>query len=512
MTTPEDYPDDGEFNPDEISDGLDAGCPGTSQEQPDVEGTCGCLADSIRRIATAQETIAAILNAKLNSACDSIDDCFETIYDKLKQRIEGPIYAASECQRMVANGQAGTIEYAVRCAHNVADSCDATCSLGDSDSEGKCCKTCGQERCVCQAGECVPAPPPETPPEQTPQYVGYCEQQTGIVLVLPVGSQPPPGYSQVSVGKTESEARAIAESACGFKPLPKPKFDLPRSTSAGGIPCDIKQYRNGDIYNALSVHIENANLEASLDETLIALSDVGIAGLTTGDLGKIVQSIVQGVSRGPLLAVDGIALPFSNMIGCGDSKWRGLFKALGSVAAMEKYSGVSLDPWTLPYKYAMNALCPQRHLTPDQAMQAFLAGTIGPETLTTIWRMHGGCDEFLAEYTSSLRRKPDPIQLAIMRHRNYIDDATYLQKMRELGFLDPSDATNLYGITTQVPVLSDIIRFMVRDADDAALVAQFGLDSQFNQKFGKQLKQWANDQGLDELYARYAWRSHWAIP
>lgn len=53
---------------------------------------------------------------------------------------------------------------------------------------------------------------------------------------------------------------------------------------------------------------------------------------------------------------------------------------------------------------------------------------------------------------------------------------------------------------------------MVRDANDEQLVATFGMDDEFTVKFGKDIQEWSEAQGVDPKYMQFAWRSHWSIP
>ena len=512
MPTPEDYPEDGGFGDDDVGGSLSDGCEGQQTTEPDTESVCDCIGGSVARIADAQEFIANLLNESLQAPCNSIDDCTDKILEKIKQRIEGPIYATSECQRLIQAGKQGTLEFAIRCADQVASKCETICSPGDPTSEGKCCDSCGQPNCVCQSGECIPRLPAEQPPEESAGFAGYCNSETGLILVLPVGSNPPAGFTVAGIGKTESEARAIAESFCSAGVRTTTRLDLPRPSPSTSIPCDLRLYTTGGILDALSSAIAESNFEAGGQAILNAVSDIGIAGLTLGDIGSIIQGLFSGVTKQPLLQSSLVSPYLAAMFGCTDTRWEGLFNALSSATTLASKSGVDITEWTLPYRYAMNQLCPQRHLTPEQALTAFLGDTIDGQTLGTIWKMHGVCGSNIQDYVKSVRRKPEILQLAVMRHRQIISESDFAVKMRELGFLDPLDSERLFETTKQVPVLSDILRFMVRDADDESLVARFGLDTEFANKYRSQLKQWARDQGIPDIYAQYAWRAHWMIP
>jgi hypothetical protein len=88
--------------------------------------------------------------------------------------------------------------------------------------------------------------------------------------------------------------------------------------------------------------------------------------------------------------------------------------------------------------------------------------------------------------------------------------------MRQLGFTFQRNVDDLFKLTKQIPPITDLLRFMVRDAADdqgaGSVVQRFQLDSQFDSKFQGKLREWAAMQGIEEEYARYAWRAHWSIP
>src|SRR5215475_6877157 len=120
---------------------------------------CQCLGSIQERIARATERIADILNDKLNKPCDNIEDCTTKIVDTLNKRYQGAAASADQCKQMVQQGMAGTVQHALLCAGQTASDCETQCSLGDPTTEGKCCKYCGKEKCVCRSGECVEVKP-----------------------------------------------------------------------------------------------------------------------------------------------------------------------------------------------------------------------------------------------------------------------------------------------------------------------------------------------------------------
>ena len=93
-----------------------------------------------------------------------------------------------------------------------------------------------------------------------------------------------------------------------------------------------------------------------------------------------------------------------------------------------------------------------------------------------------------------------------------IDPQEYHAGMRQLGYLSGDKDDSLFRLSEALPTLQDIIRFMVRDADDEKNIDWKESDELFAQKYGKQLREWSEWQGVPEDVAKYAWRSHWVIP
>jgi hypothetical protein len=84
--------------------------------------------------------------------------------------------------------------------------------------------------------------------------------------------------------------------------------------------------------------------------------------------------------------------------------------------------------------------------------------------------------------------------------------------LRDLGYIDPTDAPELWELGKALPGPADVVRFMVRDVDDQAIVNQFGLDDEFRAKFAGLIRGYAQAAGIDEDLMRRYWRSHWSIP
>lgn len=476
---------------------------------------CNCLECSLGSIEAALLLINQTLNEKLDKSCDHIDECMDRIVDNLRDRFEGPVASCEECKSMLANGLGGTFEFVFACAGVTCGECDTVCSLGDPDSEGKCCKGCGQEKCCCKSGVCEPCPDDE---DKEKNWVGWCNRSTGSFIVTKLGDQSPgEGWEQVALAETERQAAEQAAAACHMEePEPPPPYNpIGINVGSPGILCSLSDYQSGAAFDAIARVAGDANIGAGVAEFQRGLSQLGLGGVNIGNLAQTLVGIVTSQTGLPGLAVADFSEFLAKAAGCNNPQFISATRLLAATAAFNERLGMDTSEWTKQYRYAMNLMCRNGWLGANDATQAHLANVIDYGQANTLWGMNGFCQQAFDINLRSQRRKPIPLELAVMRRREIIDQQGYADGMRQLGFLESDVAENLFKITEQVPTLQDIIRLMVRDADDeAGVVKDFDLDAKFGDKYpaGGQLRKWAEFQGVPEQVARYAWRAHWQIP
>ena len=161
---------------------------------------------------------------------------------------------------------------------------------------------------------------------------------------------------------------------------------------------------------------------------------------------------------------------------------------------------------------SINERCPALIPTMEQAFAAYHTQYIDLRTFDC-WVRANGYDSKIMEPVRQATESRIGINEATEAFRRELINADdYNKYVRRNGFQDGQSADVIYKLYEKLPNLSDIITFMVRDADDMKVVNRFGLDDEFNNKYGGQLKDWSRQQGVPELVAKYAWRSHWTIP
>lgn len=473
---------------------------------------CNCLADSQRATAVATTGIWEVLKENLGKPCAQIEDCIDEIIDKLKEKMEGPAASCDTCKRMATEGLRGTFEYALQCAGACIEEAETICSLSDPSSEGKRCEGCGQDPCCCVGGVCVPCPTEE---EQEFQFIAWCNTVSGLILVTKTNeTRPQPPWLQVGLTDTETAAVALAEANCqkrGFK-VDVAETEAIQIPSKFALNCNLGLYGSEAGLNSFARNIDASLAIGGLAQFLNAVGDLGVGGLTVENLGEIVNASQKGIWQVQADYWLKVVPAVSAMVGCDNPGFMNLTYILANMGHVNRQIGLDLSEFSFQYKYAMHALCRQKYLDPDKAIAAYFGNAINAKELDTQWAIHGFCPDALAWYKHAARAKPTPLQLSVMRHREIIDGQDYHKGMRELGYIESDAREKLFKITEQVPTMTDIIRLMVRDADDEEIVNKFGLDTQFDRKYGRQLKKWAKDQGVPDLVAKFQWRAHWMIP
>jgi len=506
--SPGDQPDFGVGgNPSDYPVGGNCGQPSYNPDH-----CCECLSDSLKSIALSQQLIAQTLYERLGKPCDHIEECMDKIIDALRKRFERPLASCEECKSMVARGLGGTFEYVFACAGVTCKECDTICSLGDPTTEGKCCDTCGQEKCICKDGVCVPVTTEEQPKGK---WIGWCHPETGNIQVTKQGSAPPgPGWYQVGLAESEQSAIALATANCAKETptLTQPPTKLPDFGTSRLPFCSLSSLVSGETLNIAAGAQRTFYSEGGAIGLWKGLSDIGAFGIEVGDVTSAITGVFRMIAGQPAFYADVAATKFAPVVGCDNPTFQDALRLIISAQLFEKQSGANITEFLLPYQYAMHAACRQQHLDPDKAMAAYLSNAISREGLESLWAIHGYCPEDVTWYTHSAHSRPVPLELAVMRRRGLINDSDYRTGMRELGYLDQGVTERLFKITEQFPGLSDIMRLMVRDADDPNIPFWQESDQIFKTKYRDTLRKWAEAQGIPEEVALYNWRAHWIIP
>lgn len=473
---------------------------------------CDCIGESINSIAASQRLIAQTLYDRLGKVCDQIDGCIDQISSKLKAKWERGVKTCDECKSMVRNGMSGTIEFALACAGSCIGEATQQCSPGHTRADGITCSGCGQAPCCCDLGQCVPCDEPEQPKRK---YQGWCDPITKLTVVTREGD-PSPGPTYIPGPLTDTEEVAFEQAAtyCRSDTQPPiqgtpPRFPTPQPSSQF---CSIADYANGNAQSKIGSGVGLANNLAGAYDFQNALGSIGVAGISPSSIGNILVGLFRSQASTPALITSDFSDLLAKMSGCDSPGYRNAIASLASFSNLQKTLGANFDEFLEPIRYAMRSMCTYRMLSPDQAMAGYLANSVTDSELATYWAIGGYCPNELRAAKYASKSKPVPQQLGMMRLRELISPSEYLNGMREVGYTDQHVVDKLFQLHQQPPTMTDIIRFMVRDADDPSIEFWPESDRLFEQKYQATLKKWAKWQGVPDEVAKYAWRAHWTIP
>jgi hypothetical protein len=244
--------------------------------------------------------------------------------------------------------------------------------------------------------------------------------------------------------------------------------------------------------------ITNAEIDAKIEKQPFYLRlTLTYLKAAFGSIGYVLQAIFAGIA-------------------CGPANFQPILLALNSYRAVvglfERFIGDAARDLLIPAGYSAHVLCPQQIPSTAEAQAAFLTNSISIDVLNCWTAANNDCPEPFSKILDSKRSREGVTELVQLRRRNVIDQQTYDERMRELGFVYDYQWQDYWKLSEQIPPVSELIRMMVRDVADVNLVNKFGMDTDFNNKWTGQLKEWGNNQGIGDTFAQYEWRAHWSIP
>lgn len=483
-------------------------CPSNSGSGP----CCHDYTAVFTSIHDAIEDVANKIASQTKSACDVSDSCIQEIYDKIWKKLSAVKKTCSQCCDAVRSGIAQSSEDAFICANMECNCASQECGMiGSQSQDGVKCTTCGQENCCCENNTCVPCPP-----NNKQVWHAYCDQSTGQIAITQDENYDAGEAILVGEYDTESEATDAANQYCGQRQQTRPQIPEEQPPQppdlSSSLVCDVNSYVTAQGRSAMFGETGGVVLSTYL--AVVSSNAIASAANFTQSIpyvGPVVGALA-AASTNPMLMA-GVLDPFiSQLIGCGDADVEQAVQRLSARGVIANWVGVDLGPFTPHIDYAINAACPNRQMSPGDAMAVYMANAIDNQSLDSHYSIAGFCDGIAEKQIEALRKKLTPIDLAILRRRGEISESEYNVRIRQQGFTNVADASELFELTEQRPGISDIIRMMVRDTDDQNVVDTFQLDDQFTLKYGGQLKQWAADQGVPDKIMQYAWRAHWDIP
>lgn len=206
------------------------------------------------------------------------------------------------------------------------------------------------------------------------------------------------------------------------------------------------------------------------------------------------------------------ALRVTNLSGCNDDRIRSLVAIQSVVGFIDQWFAPGLARLVQPLDYQIQTICPTELPTASEAITGWLGGEFSTDDLVTLAKGNNKCEREWLNYAASQRNKLSPGEIITAWLRRKMTRSEADAQLRNLGYTDERDRDTYFEISEQLPFISDLIRFMVRDVDDPEVVEKFRYDEDFEAKFQSTLRDLTEQQGVTAETMRLYWRAHWQIP
>lgn len=162
--------------------------------------------------------------------------------------------------------------------------------------------------------------------------------------------------------------------------------------------------------------------------------------------------------------------------------------------------------------YLIDTAAPCEVPSPPEAMEAYLRGTITRD-MYECWLLLHGCSPLVYEAVLQSRRdrlsSEEWIQYA---RRNKLDDNSTMVGLRNIGWINNSDAVARNYLYDELPTIADHLHWLQRNVFDAAYVQEFALMDGFEEKFWPVFGHDLYAQGMKKEYAALHYAAHWLNP
>jgi hypothetical protein len=165
-----------------------------------------------------------------------------------------------------------------------------------------------------------------------------------------------------------------------------------------------------------------------------------------------------------------------------------------------------------PLTKIVNHQCPTEYPGPSDADALYVAGLL-PENEWHDWlKYNNHCVAPHEILVQAYIERMTPEQAILAYRRGLLSEEEVNTKLERNGW-KRSDRLDFWEkLTKPIPPITDILRFLVRDTADPNVVARFGTDALFHEKWQGEIVEWAKQQGITDDIARHYWRAHWSIP
>jgi len=345
-----------------------------------------------------------------------------------------------------------------------------------------------------------PSPPPgvDPPPDVVPppDGDGECKGDTDIYFVPPPDSLTMASAPNVVPQPTGDILEDFFKDA--FKHL-APGVCIPPAIQPTKKPCDT--WSGGPAWDRYPYL--NKAMEAILNTPPIkATNDTDIDRWAKRNFEKFFTSFPTGLIRSVTLSFPTKPVSVYNL---------GVNLAIAN--RIEAVTGYPMSYESQSTRYAYQFGNPQYLPGQAEADMMWLLGKINEEEWCALTKSNGNIPTLFDRVRESKEVKPNVNDvISLYRRGSIISDAQLQLRLRELGVIKPKYIDEFLKATESIPQPPDIIRFMVRDVFDPAVVADYDLDAEFKEKYTETSEKLGKAAGLSNDTARYEWRAHWRVP
>lgn len=386
----------------------------------------------------------------------------------------------------------------------------------------------------------IPGPEPEPEPEPVPEPPsptpptgggGECCPPTSIIVPAPVVHVhlPPPPSTSGSGGSPPTPPEPPPCPPCtptggGDEPTPTPPPTVPPPTKPpgnvppGGWPIpdvEVDGFGPADgpdlcakLLGASQAFSGNAGrdkdawLEQHHQLTHDRLQAIPVIGP--------ILSTLYGGTIGVLRGMNDIGFSVVSATGISNPNQAAYDLSLSAVTGLlDKWVGTDFSYYMQPFKAAAHFANPVQILSQSEVDAAYLADRIDRKQWECLTRANGNLVWQHEKAMLAKEQRTGLLGLIALNRRGQLSDAELYRQARGLGYLDPAQVRQEYRLTEQVPSLSDLMTWMVKDVANEDYAAFAGLDDGFGEAWSPVFQAWADAQGITSAQVKYAYRSQW---
>lgn len=386
---------------------------------------------------------------------------------------------------------------------------------------------------ICPLPPPVPQPPPPGPPPAGPACIPLCQPQcpperewvlwrsADGECYLARSDAPPRDPSDEQLARSVDAAALAARLAQCAPPDTSaarsrvPRVPRPEMRVETEVQCPPDGWTR-EIAEQIAVAMPG------IDELLSAIAGTQVSEDTIWDVlwnaithkNALVQ--LAGMVAAPIVGgITGLWQVFRLLVqplGCDSKRYAELMVPRILLSFLRHWFIPDLDGALLPWRYLTQSLCPTCMPDVQETRTAYLRGVISHDRYVNWQRQNNRCIEQELQVLDALQASLTPAQAVQALWRGILSPEEYREQIRRNQWLRPDAAEMWLRLAEPIPPVQDIIRMMIRDVADPAVVARFRLDDLFADKYQGPLRQWGEMQGISEEVARAYWRAHWTIP